>query len=371
MQALGLLAQEQHRAMQAAYQESLHNYRSAMTGMAAIGIGIVLLGSLAAWIITRTIAGPIRRAGVIADHIAGGDLSHQIRLEGADEITDLLHSLQTMQANLLLMVSNIKSGTHSMVTASQEIAAGNLDLSYRTESQASALEQTASSMHELTSAVRHNAENAQAANQLVLSASAAAGEGGAVVGSVVQTMSLIKQHSHKISDIVGVIDSIAFQTNILALNAAVEAARAGEQGRGFAVVAAEVRNLAHRSAHSAKEIKDLINNTVGQIDHGSKLAEQAGESMARIVIGVQRVTDIMTEISHASREQSEGIEQINLAIVQMDDMTQKNSALVEEAAAAAGNMEQQAAALGRIVDTFNIPMDGQPHARGVALLALS
>ena len=370
MLALGTLAQEQHRAMQVAYDESLRNYHSAMIGMAGIGMSIVLLGGLAAWIITRTISGRIKRAGVIADHIAGGDLSHQIKLEGADEITDLLRSLQAMQANLLMMVSNIKSSTTNMVVASQEIAAGNLDLSHRTESQASSLEETATSMHELTSAVRQNADSAQAANQLVLSASDAAAQGGAVVSRVVETMSLIKQHSHKISDIVGMIDSIAFQTNILALNAAVEAARAGEQGRGFAVVAAEVRNLAHRSANSAKEIKDLIGNTTGKIDQGSKLAEEAGASMARIVVGVQHVADIMTEISYASREQSEGIEQINLAIVHMDDMTQKNSALVEQAAAAADSMEKQAAALGRVVDTFKITMDSKLNTRSAMLLSL-
>ncbi|MBC3906505.1 methyl-accepting chemotaxis protein [Undibacterium umbellatum] len=355
MLALSELAQQQHKAMKAAYDESLTNYKNARMGMLLIGILTIVIGSLAAWLIARTIAGPIKRSAIIADQIANGDLSRSVEASGTDEIGDLLHSLKMMQENLLNTISKIKTGTETITVASQEIASGNADLSSRTESQASSLEETASSMEELTSTVRQNADNARQANQLVVSASGVAVKGGAVVGQVVSTMGSIKESSRKIVDIIGVIDGIAFQTNILALNAAVEAARAGEQGRGFAVVAAEVRNLAQRSASAAKEIKSLISDSVDKVDQGSKLVDEAGKTMDEIVTSVQHVADIMSEITAASQEQSSGIEQVNLAITQMDEMTQQNAALVEQAAAAAESMEEQAVELARAVSVFQLP----------------
>jgi len=356
LQSLGRLAAEQRAAMQLTYDRSQKNYRGAMVGMAVIGASMLLLGALAAWSITLTIAAPLRRASLAADCIAGGDLSREIRPDhgacGADEVGDLLRSLRAMQDNLLSMVARIKSGAHGMLDVTQEIAAGNLDLSRRTEAQASALEQTASSMERLNAAVSQNAEHAQQANRLVHSAKDAADQGGLAVGKVIDIMAAIKDSSRKIADIIGVIDSIAFQTNILALNAAVEAARAGEQGRSFAVVAAEVRSLAQRSASSAHEIRKLIGDAVGQIDRGSLVVEEAGASMHAIVAGVGQAADVMAEISAASRGQSSGIEQVSRAITAMDGMTQQNAALVEQAAAAAASLQMQAMELGRTVDAF-------------------
>ncbi|MFZ6759220.1 methyl-accepting chemotaxis protein [Undibacterium sp. Ji50W] len=357
MASLGDLAQQQHKAMKSAYDGSLDNYKSARTGMLIIGILIIVVGSIAAWLIARTISGPIKSSAVIADQIAHGDLTNTVIVTGTDEISDLLRSLSTMQENLLATISKIKVGTETITVASREIASGNADLSSRTESQASSLEETASSMEELTSTVRQNADNARQANQLVVSASGVAVKGGAVVGQVVSTMGSIKESSRKIVDIIGVIDGIAFQTNILALNAAVEAARAGEQGRGFAVVAAEVRNLAQRSASAAKEIKSLISDSVDKVDQGSRLVDEAGKTMDEIVTSVQHVADIMSEITAASQEQSSGIEQVNLAITQMDEMTQQNAALVEQAAAAAESMEEQAGELTKAVSVFQLPRE--------------
>jgi methyl-accepting chemotaxis protein len=287
--------------------------------------------------------------GDLVDHRHGahGDYSK-------DETGKLLHALQRMSASLVRIVSDVRNGTETITTASTEIAAGNLDLSSRTEEQASALEQTASSMEELTSTVKQNAENARQANQLAASAAEVAQRGGAEVSDVVQTMASIDQSSKKIVDIIGVIDGIAFQTNILALNAAVEAARAGEQGRGFAVVASEVRNLAQRSAAAAKEIKTLIDDSVGKVETGTRLVGQAGSTMEQVVSSIQRVTAIMAEISNASVEQTHGIEQINVAISQMDHVTQQNAALVEQAAAAAGAMQEQAAQLADAVSIFKL-----------------
>ncbi|BBB61152.1 methyl-accepting chemotaxis protein [Undibacterium sp. KW1] len=359
MQALSELASQQHKAMKSAYDESLTNYKNARLGMLVIGVLTIVIGSVAAWLIARTIAGPIKRSAIIADQIANGDLTQHVEASGTDEIGDLLHSLQMMQENLLTTISKIKTGTETITVASQEIASGNADLSSRTESQASSLEETASSMEELTSTVRQNADNARQANQLVVSASSVAVKGGEVVGQVVNTMGSIKESSRKIVDIIGVIDGIAFQTNILALNAAVEAARAGEQGRGFAVVAAEVRNLAQRSASAAKEIKSLISDSVDKVDQGSKLVDEAGKTMDEIVTSVQHVADIMSEITAASQEQSSGIEQVNLAITQMDEMTQQNAALVEQAAAAAESMEEQAVELTHAVSVFQLPSNMQ------------
>jgi len=320
----------------------------------------IAAGALFAWLITRTIAGPLHEAVSVAERVAGGDLTSRIEASGRDEITRLYAALRTMNDSLATMVGDVRNGTDSIGTASREIAAGNLDLSSRTEQQASALEETASSMEELTATVRQNADNAQQANVLAESASGVARRGGAVVAQVVETMGAINASSKKIVDIISVIDSIAFQTNILALNAAVEAARAGEQGRGFAVVASEVRSLAQRSATAAKEIKALIDDSVANVGVGSTLVAEAGDTMTEIVSSVHRVTEIIAEIRSASAEQSAGIEEVNQAIGQMDQTTQQNAALVEEAAASAEAMEDQAAALARLVSVFKLG-DAQPR----------
>ncbi len=322
----------------------------------AVAIGIVL-----ALVITRNLlaqlGGEPKYAGEIMQKIAAGDLSSNIAVN-TKYPNSMLFAIKEMQDNLIKIVSEIRSGTDTISTASGEIASGNLDLSQRTEEQASSLEETASSMEELTSTVRQNADNARQANQLAAGASEVAVKGGAVVGQVVQTMSSINESSKKIVDIVSVIDGIAFQTNILALNAAVEAARAGEQGRGFAVVATEVRTLAQRSAAAAKEIKELISDSVSKVEDGTRLVDEAGTTMNEIVNAVKRVTDIMAEISAASQEQSSGIEQVNQAVTQMDEVTQQNATLVEEAAAAAESMQEQAQTLTQAVSTFKLAGDG-------------
>ncbi|WP_432239124.1 methyl-accepting chemotaxis protein [Herbaspirillum robiniae] len=314
---------------------------------------IALAMMLAIWV-SRLISRPLEQAVSVAQRVAGGDLTADIRPSGKDEAGQLLTALKSMNDNLLNIVSEVRQGTGTITTASTEIASGNLDLSSRTEQQASSLEETASAMEELTSTVKQNADNARQANQLAVSASEVAVQGGDVVNKVVNTMGSINESSRKISDIIGVIDGIAFQTNILALNAAVEAARAGEQGRGFAVVASEVRSLAQRSAAAAKEIKELIEGSVAQVDMGSKLVEEAGNTMTEVVNSVRRVTDIVAEISSASQEQSEGIEQVNIAISQMDEVTQQNAALVEEAAAAAQSLQEQAEKLTDTVSVFKL-----------------
>jgi methyl-accepting chemotaxis protein len=322
--------------------------------MIVLGIIGALISFIAAWLTTRRIVGPINSAVIAARTVASGDLTGDIKVTSKDEIGQLSQALKDMNDSLLQIVGDVRVGTETIATASAEIAAGNMDLSSRTEHQASSLEETASSMEELTSTVRQNADNARQANQLALSAAEVASKGGAVVAQVVDTMASINDSSKKIVDIIGVIDGIAFQTNILALNAAVEAARAGEQGRGFAVVATEVRNLAQRSAGAAKEIKELIGDSVMKVDAGAKLVDQAGITMTEIVASVRRVTDIMGEISSASNEQMSGIEQINEAIVQMDQVTQQNAALVEQASAAAATMQEQTAHLTNVVDIFKI-----------------
>ena len=322
--------------------------------MITLGLAAMLLSIVIAYRIGRGITGPIQDAVKVAQTVAAGDLSSEIRVRGNDETGLLLQALKQMNQNLLDIVAKVRAGTDSIATASAQIASGNLDLSARTEEQASALEQTAASMEELTATVRQNAEHARLARQLAASASSVATEGGAVVAQVVDTMSSIHASSRMVVDIIGVIDGIAFQTNILALNAAVEAARAGEQGRGFAVVATEVRNLAQRSAAAAKEIKALIGTSVDQVAAGSKLVADAGNTMDQVVASVRRVTDIMQEISHASQEQSAGIEQINQVIIQMDQVTQQNAALVEEAAATSAALEQQAGTLAGVVSTFKL-----------------
>lgn len=308
--------------------------------------------------ISRSLTGPITEAVKIAQVVASGDLTSRIETDYRDEAGQLLLALKDMNDNLVRIVGDMRVGTINIVDTSAQIAAGNLDLSNRTESQASSLEETASSMEELTSTVKQNADNSRQANQLVVSASDIALKGGNVVGQVIATMGSIKDSSRKIVDIIGVIDGIAFQTNILALNAAVEAARAGEQGRGFAVVASEVRSLAQRSASAAKEIKELIGDSVEKVDAGSKLVDQAGTTMNEVVEAVQHVADIMNEITSASREQSIGIEQVNTAITFMDQMTQQNAALVEEAAAAGESMRMQATKLSETFSAFKLAESG-------------
>jgi methyl-accepting chemotaxis protein len=313
-----------------------------------------LLGAAVSILLTRGIVGPIRVAVSVAETVAGGDLTRSIVASTNDETGALLRALRHMNDSLVGIVSQVRGGTDTIATASREISAGNLDLSNRTEQQAGALEETAASMEELTTTVRQNADNARQANQLAIAASTVATQGGAVVGEVVSTMGAINDSANRIVDIIGVIDGIAFQTNILALNAAVEAARAGEQGRGFAVVASEVRNLAQRSAAAAKEIKELITASVANVEAGTKLVDQAGSTMEQVVGSIRRVTDIMAEITSASQEQTGGIEQVNRAIGEMDSVTQQNAALVEEAAAAASSMQDQAGKLAEVVSVFKL-----------------
>lgn len=328
-------------------------------GLVALALGVVL-----AWILTRSITKPLSYAVSVARVVASGDLTSQIQVDSRDETGQLLQALKDMNDSLTASITQVRSGVDTIATASNQIASGNLDLSSRTEEQASSLEETASSMEELTSTVKQNADNARQANQLAVTASGVAEKGGAVVSKVVDTMDGINASSKKIVDIIGVIDGIAFQTNILALNAAVEAARAGEQGRGFAVVASEVRSLAQRSAAAAKEIKTLIDDSVSKADTGSKLVAEAGATMVEVVDSVKRVTDIMSEIMAASQEQSAGIEQVNQAIGQMDQVTQQNAALVEEAAAAAESLNEQAANLAQAVSIFKL--DGTVSSTRVA-----
>jgi methyl-accepting chemotaxis protein len=323
----------------------------------------LVLGALFAWRLTVGIVRPLGRAVSVAETVAAGDLSAEIVVESRDEAGQLMLALREMNTSLAKVVGEVRMGTETIATASGQIASGNQDLSSRTEEQASSLEETAASMEELTSTVKQNADNARQANQLAVSASEVAVRGGSVVGQVVDTMGSINASSKKIVDIIGVIDGIAFQTNILALNAAVEAARAGEQGRGFAVVASEVRSLAQRSAAAAKEIKTLIGDSVEKVAEGSKQVEEAGRTMDEIVGSVRRVTDIMGEITAASQEQTSGIEQINQAITQMDQVTQQNAALVEEASAAAQSLQEQAGSLVQAVSVFKLGGDEVATAR--------
>jgi methyl-accepting chemotaxis protein len=339
----------------------------AVIAMIVLGVVGGLLSLATAIFITRSIVGPVEHAVRVARTVASGDLDSHIEVRSGDEIGQLSAALRDMNESLRRIVREVRSGTESMTTASSEIAAGNLDLSSRTEQQAGSLEETASSMEELTSTVKQNADHARQANQLATAASDVAGQGGAVVSQVVDTMASINASSRKIVDIITVIDGIAFQTNILALNAAVEAARAGEQGRGFAVVASEVRNLAQRSAAAAKEIKTLIGDSVEKVGAGARLVDEAGATMAEIVASVKRVNDIMADISAASQEQLSGIEQVNQAITQMDEATQQNAALVEQASAAAATMQDQAHRLHETVGVFTLterdPAQAAPRSR--------
>jgi methyl-accepting chemotaxis protein len=333
------------------------------SGVLMIVLFLVALGAsvLVAWWVSRSITRPIERAVVALDAVAKGDLDVHLTSERGDETGRLLTSLQQMVTALRTMVSTVREAGDGIGTASREIATGNQDLSSRTEQQASNLQQTAASMEQMTSAVNQNAETARQANQLAIGATQVAAKGGAVVGEVVTTMDAITASSRKIADIIGVIDGIAFQTNILALNAAVEAARAGEQGRGFAVVAAEVRTLAQRSAQAAREIKGLIGESVDKVETGSRLVADAGQTMGEIVQQVKRVSDLIGEITSSTLEQSNGIGQVNQAVTQLDQMTQQNAALVEESAAAAQSLRDQADTLAQAVSVFKLSQ-GQTRA---------
>jgi methyl-accepting chemotaxis protein len=357
--ALRTLSEYEEELMKAARSEATASYQNGRNWIIAVLVLAVCVTAVLALVLTRSIIRPLRSAGGLAAAIADGDLSTTVQVSGRDETAALLRSLEAMQARLVGIVAQVKAASDNINTAAGELGAGNNDLSNRTEHQANSLEQTASSLDELTSTVKQNAENARLANQLASGASEVAKRGGEVVGQVVSTMGNINVASKRIADITSVIDSIAFQTNILALNAAVEAARAGEQGRGFAVVATEVRALAQRSAAAAKEIKALITDSVQKVKSGSELVDHAGKTMDEIVSSVKRVTDIMGEITAASAEQSAGIEQVNAAVTRMEDMTQQNAALVEEAAAAAESLQGQANTLSETVAVFKLSMAGQ------------
>ena len=326
------------------------------TGLIAAALGMGL-----AWVITRSITRPLVQAVGVAQSVAQGQLGNAMAIDRSDETGDLLQTLQAMDQSLVQIVTNVRQGSDAIATATTQIATGNLDLSGRTEEQASALEQTTAAMHELSGTVAQNYESGKQASALAETAAQVAMRGGKVVAEVVDTMEAINTSSRKIADIIGIIDSIAFQTNILALNAAVEAARAGEQGRGFAVVASEVRALAGRSADAAREIKGLIAESVGNVSNGSTQVEKAGSTMDEIVVSVRRVADIMREMSKASQDQTVGIAQINQAMQQMDQVTQENAALVEEAAAAAQSLQSQAQALVQTVSVFHTPASSQPQ----------
>ena len=348
------LSKEEEQTAEAASSDAKTNSTIAYSLMAVVSaLGVVI----AVWL-SRQIVNPLHRAVTLAEQVADGDLSQHIAISGKDEIATLLRALQVMQSNLARLVVNVRQGSESVATASSEIAQGNNDLSMRTEQQASAIQQTASSMEQLSATVKQNADSAHQANQLAVKASTVAVEGGSVVSQVVETMKGINESSRQISDIIQVIDGIAFQTNILALNAAVEAARAGEQGRGFAVVASEVRSLAGRSAEAAKEIKSLINASVERVDQGSLLVDKAGATMTEVVSSIRRVTDIMGEISAASTEQATGVANVGTAITQMDHTTQQNAALVEEMAAAASSLRGQAQELVQTVAAFKTADNG-------------
>ncbi|TFW28122.1 methyl-accepting chemotaxis protein [Massilia horti] len=371
--ALKELGDEQGVRNNEDYVTSERHYAHSRLLLGGVGLAAVLIAIAVGWQITRSITRPLKEAVRIAQTVATGDLTSRIDVHSKDETGQLLQALKEMNAALQNIVGQVRGGTDTIAAASSQIASGNLDLSSRTEQQAGALEETASSMEELTGTVKQNADNARQANQLAESASSVARRGGAVVNEVVSTMSAIHASADKIADIIGVIDGIAFQTNILALNAAVEAARAGEQGRGFAVVASEVRSLAQRSAAAAKEIKTLIDDSVEKVDQGSRLVNQAGTTMDEIVTSVRRVTDIMGEIAAASREQESGIEQINRAIVEMDAVTQQNAALVEQASTAAQALQEQSARLAGVVAVFRLEggaAQASTSARAVAVANL-
>ncbi|MHC0024794.1 methyl-accepting chemotaxis protein [Enterobacter vonholyi] len=357
--------QQNDKLYQTAVEDSNSSYSQAIWVLISVLIAVLVV-IVAVWLnIKQTLISPLNRLIDNIRHIASGDLVKRIEVQGTNEMGELADSLRHMQGELVRTVGDVRNGANAIYSGASEIAMGNNDLSSRTEQQAASLEETAASMEQLTATVKQNAENARQASHLALSASETAQKGGKVVDNVVQTMRDIAGSSQKIADIISVIDGIAFQTNILALNAAVEAARAGEQGRGFAVVAGEVRNLAQRSAQAAREIKSLIEDSVGRVEVGSTLVESAGETMGEIVNAVTRVTDIMGEIASASDEQSRGIDQVGLAVAEMDRVTQQNASLVEESAAAAAALEEQASRLTQAVAVFHIQQE-QMKAREFA-----
>jgi len=375
--ALKNMVDLQEKTMKDGGEHTNSVYHRGITLMTILGVIALVAGVVVSWMMTKKLlkqlGGEPDYAVSITEKIAQGDLSTGIELH-RDDKSSLLYAIRAMRDRLAQIVGDVREGTEAITSASGQIAAGNLDLSARTESQASSLEETAASMEQLTATVKQNAENARQANQMAVSASDVAIKGGTVVSQVVDTMSSINDSSKKIVDIIGVIDSIAFQTNILALNAAVEAARAGEQGRGFAVVAAEVRNLAQRSAAAAKEIKILIGDSVEKVANGTKLVDHAGSTMDEVVASVKRVSDIIAEITSASQEQTAGIDQVNVAIIEMDNVTQQNSALVEEAAAAAASMQDQANKLSELVSVFKLSNEtkknSRPHINQLSQLSL-
>ncbi|MFK2903343.1 MCP four helix bundle domain-containing protein [Dyella ginsengisoli] len=351
---LAKLMEVQRAEAMGIYEGQVARYKLVrLISVSALALGMVL-AIFMALTLSRSIIRTLAYAGRIAREIAQGKLGHDVQVNRKDELGELLDAFRTMDLRLSAIVSEVRNGSGEVSTAAQQIARGNDDLSQRTQEQASSLEETASSMEEMTSTVKQNAENASHANQLARGAREQAERGGEVVTQAVVAMKAINESSRKISDIVSLIDEIAFQTNLLALNAAVEAARAGEQGRGFAVVATEVRNLAQRSAGAAKEIKGLIKDSAEKVQNGTALVDQTGKSLAEIVDSVKKVTDIVAEIAAASAEQSAGIDQVNHAVLQMDEMTQQNAALVEEAAAAARAMQEQAAELTQQVGFFQL-----------------
>ena len=352
--AVDVDVQYQSKGADVAYHRSQSEYATTRITVIALLVASIAIGAVLSRVITGSITSPVNEALTLAEAIAAGDLTRRVHNDSKDELGQLLRAMSGMTENLSKVVANVRSGSEGVATASSEIAQGNHDLSSRTESQASALEETAASMEQLSATVKQNADNARQANQLSQSASTIAQQGGDVVNQVVETMKGINDSSRKISDIISVIDGIAFQTNILALNAAVEAARAGEQGRGFAVVASEVRSLAGRSAEAAKEIKTLINASVERVEFGSALVDKAGETMTEVVTSIRRVTDIMAEISSASSEQADGVSQVGEAVGQMDQVTQQNAALVEEMAAAASSLQTQSEDLVQVVASFKL-----------------
>ncbi len=371
MEAMDKLVELQEAAVAGLLVDSIVADRRVVMILLAVVAGALCIGGALAWTTTRSIVAPLERAVGVAQRVARGDLTARFDESRRDEVGQLLDALRQMNASLADIVGNVRGSSATIAHAAREIASGNIDLSSRTEAQAASLEETASSLEELTSTVRLNADHALQAHELVMSASSAAEQGGEVVGQVVGTMAAISDSSRRVSDIISVIDGIAFQTNILALNAAVEAARAGEQGRGFAVVASEVRTLAQRSATAAREIKALIGESAGNVEAGSKLVHAAGAAMERITESVRQVAGIMGDIRSASQEQTRGIEQVNEAMSQIDAMTQQNAALVEQAAAAARSMQQQTRTLAEAVEVFRL--DGAPgktaiESEAVALL---
>ena len=371
LDAIDALIAFQSRQMRGAGEQAVDSASFASKAMIALGVLGGALSMLTAWFIARGIVGPIRHAVKVARTVASGDLSSYIEIRSSDEVGQLSAALKEMNDSLARIVGQVRAGTDTISQAACEIAAGNQDLSGRTEQQAATLEETAASMEQITGTVRQNAESARLAETLARSASTLAGHGGAVVAQVVATMESINAGSRKIADIIGVIDAIAFQTNLLALNAAVEAARAGEQGRGFAVVAGEVRTLAQRSAAAAHDIKRLIGASASEVDAGAQLVGQAGRTMADIVGGIGRVSSIVSEIAAASGEQLAGIVHVNEALAQIDQATQQNAALVEEAAAAAGSMRVQAGELSRAVGIFTLARATTAERKSGAVVALA